>query len=63
MSQQKIQPRPSAAAPQKQPQGSGMNIKAKAQEPNKVMFPIYSMEMYDNFVYMGGGGGGKEIKN
>lgn len=26
------------------------------------MFPIYAMEMFDNFVYLGGGGG-MELKN
>ena len=39
-----------------------MNIKRQAQEPNKLKIPIYSMEMYNNFLYFGGGGG-YEIKN
>ena len=39
-----------------------MNIKRKALEPNKLRIPIYSMEGWGDYVYIGGGGG-YEIKN
>ena len=39
-----------------------MKVKSKPLEPNKLRIPIYSMEAYQDFVYIGGGGG-FEIKN
>ena len=39
-----------------------MDIKRKELEANKLRIPIYSMESFGDYVYLGGGGG-YEIKN
>ena len=31
-------------------------------KPTMLLFPVYSLEVFENFVYFGGGGG-NEIKN